>query len=219
MPSFHRFITAALLPALLSVLNMHEACSQIVVGIKVSPSIIHNRIRNVPPGYDIGNAGLSLRPSAGIFIDYRQADRHTAFGTGIIYRPKVLKYRAYLPEEPDLLEKMHRLQYLEVPLLLKLYTDEFALDKRFYTECGLVPAILIHQEQTQLEYPLITGFRPVDLALHLGAGAEFQLGPRTLFQLGLSYSRGLINIAKSDVLNAGLIFKNSMVSLDIGLRY
>jgi hypothetical protein len=215
MPSIHRFAAAALL----SVLYMPEARSQIVVGVKVSPSVIHNRIGSVPPGYDIRNAGLSMRPAAGIFVDYRHENRHTAFSTGIIYRPKVLKYRAYLPEEPELLEKTHRLQYLEVPLLLKLYTDEFALDKRFYTECGLVPALLIHQEQTRPEYPLITGFRPIDVALQLGAGAEFQLGPRTLFQMGLSYSRGLVNISKSDVLAAGLVFKNSMISLDFGLRY
>ena len=211
-------ITALLLSGLMPC-SFNEIRAQALVGLKVSPTLMHTRIKNIPESVSIIPAGLSARLAGGIFVDIPLQAHYNFISTGIEYRPKVVKYSASLSQHAEIFEKTHVLQYLEIPLSLKLMSDEFALDKRIYTEFGFVGGILIHQEQNLPDTEMITGFKPYDLTLRLGAGVQFQLGFRTALQLGLSYGRGLVNISKKDPLHPGIVYKNSLFSLDFGLRY
>lgn len=196
-----------------------EIRAQTLVGLKVSPTVMQTRIKNIPESVSIIPAGPSARLAGGIFVDIPLQAHYTWISTGIEYRPKVVKYSASRLQDAEIFEKNHVLQYLEIPVTLKLITDEFALDKRIYTEFGLVGGVLINHEQNLPETKIISGFKPYDLTLRLGAGVQFQLGFRTALELGLSYGRGLVNISKKDSLNPGTVLKNSLFSLDLGFRY
>lgn len=198
---------------------INEIRAQTLVGLKVSPAVMYTRINNMPEYASVTTAGLSARLAGGLFVDIPLHAHYTFISTGLEYRPKVVKYSTSLSANAEIFENTHTLQYLEIPLSLVLTSDEFALDKRFYTELGLIGGILIHQEQKMPEVKFIEKFRPYDVTLLLGAGVQFQLGFRTAMKLGFSYRRGLVNIASVDILNSEAVIKTTALSLDLGLRY
>ena len=54
----------------------------------------------------------------------------------------------------------------------------------------------------------------------MALGVEFQLGPHTALQVGLNYSRGLINIVKEASYDEmDLVIKNDLYGIDIAIKF
>lgn len=124
------------------------------------------------------------------------------------------------------------IQYLEIPVTVKLFTNDVATDTKLYFQLGgsLGGAIagkingnkrftdpVTGNENKALDYVILP-----DAAVLLGFGAEYQLGQSTKVFAGLSYHRGLLNIDNyfederdfSDV-----TLKNSEFALDLGIKF
>ena len=124
------------------------------------------------------------------------------------------------------------IQYLEVPVTVKLFTNDVATDTKLYFQLGgsLGGAIAgkingnkryisptTSQETKALNHVIIP-----EAAVLLGFGAEYQLGQSTKVFAGLSYHRGLLNIDKyfEDERNfPDVTLKNSEFALDLGLKF
>ncbi|NEU07559.1 PorT family protein [Flavihumibacter sp. R14] len=118
---------------------------------------------------------------------------------------------------------IYKLQYLEVPLTLKLKSNDI-MNRRFYGQFGLNTGINIGSKQdimyTNSGTPdeknkdigdLINTFRA---GLLLGGGAEWKMGENMSLMTGLSYSNGF-----ADVLDGDAQAKNSYIALNLGIFF
>jgi hypothetical protein len=125
--------------------------------------------------------------------------------------------------EPGVSTSIYKLQYLEVPLTLKLKSDLME-GKRFYGQFGLNTGINIGSKQdimftnsaTQDQKNTDIGdqiniFRA---GLILGGGAEWKMGENMNLLTGLSYSNGF-----SDIFDGEAKAKNSYIALNLGIFF
>jgi len=132
-------------------------------------------------------------------------------------------------------ESITNLQYLQIPVALKLFTNEVAPDVKLYFVVGGTAGIKIqekkisYKDETNLfiEPALGKGYSFGDVGLLLGAGAEYRLGESTTLFGGLSYNRGLINVPSA---KGPLVWNNkdasglydlslNQISLEMGIKF
>jgi hypothetical protein len=129
----------------------------------------------------------------------------------------------------------YNLQYLQVPVSLKLFTNEIAPDARLYFQAGGTLDIKLAEKPQQKSNNALYAraesqgthvYKPLDVGLLIGIGAEFRLSEDNSIFGGVTYNRGLINAVsgglKDDFGNSFTDnFKslNSLLSLEIGLKF
>lgn len=118
---------------------------------------------------------------------------------------------------------VYKLQYIELPLTLKLKSNEMD-NKRFYGQFGLNTGINIGSKQDIMyQSPSTPDEKNKDIndqinifraGLIIGGGAEWKLGESLNLLTGLSYSNGF-----TDVLNGEAKAKNSYIALNLGIFF
>ncbi len=189
------------------------AKSQPKIGLNLIPNISYARVDDSGEGLPLEKDGSSIKFSFGVFFDQSINDRYF-FTTGINYVTKGVQVSGDTAENRTISEK-YNLQYLQIPVALKLYTNEIAPDLKIYSELGLTAEIKINDEIDDGTRLLTEKFKFFDSALLLEAGTRFQLGPNTALTTGIRYSRGLINISKND----NFTVKSDMVGLVLGVKF
>lgn len=202
--------------------------SQIKLGLKVSPNFSWNRLTTSAdedsPFNDIKADGIKIRFGATAFLDFEFADNY-AINTGIGYTNKGSGVKVGDESTP------YSLQYLEIPLAVKLFTNEIGTDMRMYFQVGIVNNINLsakidgektfkdEEKDETLNYTKHVKF--FDLAVLMGAGIEMQMGSSTAFLAGLSYNRGLLNVDANyyDLETDGFTIKNDYLAIDLGLKF
>ena len=219
------------------------AFAQVEIGLKISPSISYLRA-NSPSG-TLPGTGTSFQSESskfsfggGIFMDYFFGENY-AFNTGLFLTGKggTISYldrnAASSSSIGTRVEQKITMQYLELPLTIKLFTNEIAPATRIYFQVGGSLAVPVqsringekdytdpydNNNQTSASSHVL----PIDANLIGAIGAEYQLGQSTKFLAGLSYHHGLVNFDRyfertrnfNDV-----SIKNSIFSLDLGLKF
>ncbi|WP_192823004.1 porin family protein [Rufibacter sp. LB8] len=208
--------------AALLFLFSQKAAAQIEIGLKVSPSLTYLRT-SAPAAFNLQSEGSKVGIGFGVVADYFFGTNY-AFSSGLLFNSK----GGSISVQPDGAGKMEQevgLHYIEIPLALKLYTNEIATDTRVYFMAGgslntLVGA-RIDGEKADAEGDKYTKqFNLFEFGALLGAGAELQMGPSTKIFGGLSYHHGLTNV--DDNLskgNSNVEIKNSGFSLDLGIKF
>ncbi len=206
-----------------------QVYSQIKLGFKFSPAIAFNS--TVTEGsYDgVSPNGAGFRFTAGPIADFFFADNY-ALHTGLWYTVKRSGIDGTI--KGSNLSSVYNLQYLQVPLALKFYTNEVATDMKIYFLIGGTLDVKLAEKPldkpTNYIYTNRSGknaFRPADAGLLLGAGSELVMGTNTALFFGLSYNRGLANVLTSNVkngtdqINDNVKLRNSMFSLDLGVKF
>ncbi|WP_437921038.1 porin family protein [Sphingobacterium sp. LRF_L2] len=114
-----------------------------------------------------------------------------------------------------LVDKTYRLQYAEVPLTIKLKTNENRTG-RFYGQFGFTAGVKVSGKErvnTQSNYTPIDGEDLFRLGLQMGLGAEWNLTRSLSAVAGLSYNNGFTRTMKDGAP------KLSYVALNIGLLF
>ncbi|MCB2409501.1 porin family protein [Hymenobacter lucidus] len=214
------------------------ASAQVEIGLKLSPSITYLRADS-PSALNFQNEKSKLSLGGGLVVDYFFGQNY-AFSTGLWLTGKggTISYRdrdpASVSSDPSLTrEQKIGLQYLEVPISVKLFTNDIATDTKLYFQlggtAGGVIATRINGEkrytdpsngnaETESSKHVIIP----DLSGLVGAGVEYQLGQSTKVFGGISYHRGLVNIDKYFDKDRGfqdVTLKNNEVALDFGLKF
>jgi len=100
--------------------------------------------------------------------------------------------------------KSFTLQYVEVPLTLKMLTSKFN-KIRFYGEFGISPGLNIRAKSD----PVFRGdenikdyIKPLNLNMIIGGGIEYTLSGSTVFFTEVEFNNGFLNVfnSKSDVI-------------------
>lgn len=193
------------------------ACSlfsfgQTKLGLKLAPAITSNRVTNDAQTFE--NDGSSLKLSVGLVVDKPLSDTYF-LSSGITYLPKQVAFRN------DTLAEEYRAQYLQIPVSLKLFTNEVAPDFKVYFQVGTGLEIKVFDEPVEPEFDLVDSLNPIDFSVILGTGVEFRAGLSTTLFGGISYQRGLINAISSTTVPGtdDLQVRNTVVSIDFGVKF
>lgn len=217
---------------LLFLCSTSTAMAQMEIGLQFSPTITSNRfIAEDRHGFE--NSNSALRVGVGVVGDYFFSNNY-AFSTGLMYRSKGSKISyTYLPQPIDeqpmqAVRETDELtvQYLEIPLTLKLFTNEVAPDVVLYFQVGGALGAKVSGQVDQKKVinnqKSAKRFNLFEASAVLGTGAEMQLGQSTKIFGGLTYLRGLSNIDKhyGKFLNdKNIAIKNNGVSIDVGVKF
>lgn len=208
--------------AILFFLFGSAAWAQTEIGIKASGSIASNRV-TVSDRYNFDKDGSKARFGLGLVIDYFFGENY-ALGTGLMYNTKGGSVKYATPDTSLVFKNDLNIQYLELPVTLKLFTNEVAPDVKIYFQLGgslntklsakVDDKRVINDEKTS-KY-----FSRFEIGALAGAGAEWQLGQNTKVFGGFTYHRGLTNIdSKYKDVFKDISIKNNAVSLDLGLKF
>ncbi len=218
-----KYFTAAHIMCLCFLLILLNACqparAQTKVGIKLSPVLVTSRTDGVQEGISVSSntAGIRIIPS---IILERTIGSHYTFNTGLGYISKPLKidFSESIGAEPRSIEKDYTLQYLQIPLTLKMLTNEFSIDKRFYFEAGTLAQVLLNKKENE-QPEVIRSFHFMDFSLYAGAGIEYRLGVSTVFSVGLAYNRGLVNLVNKSILGSSFSAKSDNIGIEALLKF
>lgn len=208
------------------------------LGLRFAPGISMSRVQDLNDQDQVtwssGSAGL--RFSAGLTGDF-YFGRNYSFYTGVWYTVVKAGLKADFKDSTSssMAQSEINVQYLQVPLALKLFTNEVATDVKIYFVVGGTAGLAL--KEIALSYQdagkkfqkaaLGKGYSIGDFGLLLGAGAEYRLGESTTLFGGISYNRGLLNVPSS---KGPLIWNNrevdsiydmnlSQINLEMGIKF
>lgn len=201
--------------------------AQVEIGLQLSPTISGNRFV-AEDRYNFEKENNKLRLGVGVVVDYFFAQNY-AFSTGLMYRSKgsEISYTDSdnngnpFTEKDDL-----SIQYIQLPLTLKLFTNEVAPGTILYFQVGgalnTKVAAQVDNKKVINGDKVIKRFNIFETDAILGGGVEFELGQSTKIFGGLTYHRGLTNIDdhyKKKLGDKNISVKNNGVSVDFGLKF
>ncbi|PJJ48768.1 porin family protein [Hymenobacter chitinivorans] len=214
------------------------ASAQVEIGLKLSPSITYLRADG-PSSYNFQNEKSKLSLGGGLVVDYFFGQNY-AFSSGVWLSGKggTISYLDRDPNSSSTTPSVRReqkiaLQYLEVPVTVKLFTNDITTDTKLYFQLGVTAGGVIaaringdkrfidasngNTETKASKHVIIP-----DMSALIGAGVEYQVGQSTKVFAGLSYHRGLVNIDNYFEDERGfqdVTLKNNEVALDLGLKF
>ncbi len=196
-------------------------------GLKASPSLAW--ISSDSKGF-VSN-GSKLGFTYGLITEFNFSD-HYAFATGIdiTYRGGNSKYSFSLNDSTSVVETKYSLQYIEIPLTLKLKTNEigyftyflqFGLapgfnirsraDKKTTTQVGSHPAV--SSEDTDVD--ISSTINNLNVSMIIGGGVEYTLSGSTVLLAGISFNNGFLDIIDGDAIKAN----SNYLGLTIGVLF
>lgn len=213
------------------------------MGFKFSPGFLFNYVESSKNFKGFDSNGANIRLSLGPVVDMYITDKY-AFSTGLWYTVKSVNYSMHGNFYDNELFKMNpltvdevrgteanfNLQYLQVPLTMKIFSDQIVQDTPLFLQFGGTldlkiaekaldktrNALFQYQERLASSQSI---FGLGDIGLLVGIGGEKSLnrGGDSFF-FGIQYQRGLTEINR-DRSFADLVTKNGAFYLDFGVKF
>lgn len=180
----------------LSVVTLHAQDQQFHFGFKFAPTLAWIK----PDTKGLDRDGSKLGFSYGVVTEFRIQDNY-AFATGlqVTYRGGDLTYRRDNNPLQPVYSYGINLQYIEIPLTLKMKTNEFN-KIRYFGQFGFEPGFNI-RARAKANMP---GFddeenfkdfiKPLNLSMIIGAGAEYTISGSTVLVGSLEFNNGFVDI-------------------------
>ena len=191
-------------------------------GLKVSPAFSWMKV----DGTDIESDGGRFGMAYGLMTEFA-ISKNYSFATGVDVSYRSGKLVGMDPFNGEKFSGIQKLQYVEIPIGLKLKTNEIGYIT-YYGQFGVLPGLLVKSKEDRNyeseSVPDISGngnqskFYPINAYLNVGAGIEYNLGGNSAFTVGLRYNNGLIDIYKGSD-NESLQFRTDGVVMDIGVFF
>lgn len=190
------------------------------IGVKVGPTLSWARVGSDASVTNIESNGTSARMIFGAFVDIGFKENYF-FHTGISYASKKTNLKFMNPNGvPSEISESYSHEYLQIPLLLKLYTNELLLDTKVFFNFGVIPEIRLSTSNDEVTIIAVSKFQNFDLAGNLGAGLEHGLGPNTRVFVGLNYNLGFLNMINQQNTNLSEFnLKSSLFALELGVKF
>jgi hypothetical protein len=220
-----KILLSVLLVALLAPMAFSVDSGGFRFGLKASPVVAWMR----PETSGYANDGVRLGLSYGFIGDVRLGEFY-AFSTGLNINMigGKLKYPEQItPIEQAELSRNYSLQYLEIPLTIKMQTQEIGY-LTYYGRFGFGAGVnirskakdsynnvTIEQEDIKGDTRLLRG------SLIVGLGVEYSLGGRTALVGGLTFNNGFTNVLKgtNTVLDRKPSAINNYLELTFGVMF
>ena len=203
----------------------------IEMSIRFAPSLDLNTAEGTGNYAGFRANGAGVRMSVGPSLDYFFFKDRYAFSSGLWYTIKRSGFQMpgsfgetrWNPSAPEK-ESVYNLQYLQIPMTVKMFANNIAPDLRLYVQTGGLLSIklaerALDQARNGLYMAETGGDRRQygfgDVELLLGAGVQYKINQNNAFNLGMSYQRGLIDISRG----RDLLSKSRVVSLELGFKF
>jgi len=198
------------------------AYTQPKVGLTFSPSMSISRVKyKSATTEDFANDGVAVRFKLGLEVDFPLADNYS-FSTGLIYAPKRAGYTATGFSGATVDFQDYRVQYLQIPITLKLYTSEIQPDIKAFFQLGFLAEVKLFSESLQ-EYAQewVEKFTPYDVSFIFAVGVEYGAGINSILYASIFYNRGLVNVVArtNEFIPNDLVTKLDMVGLQLGIKF
>ncbi len=209
-------ITASFIIISISIFAQEEPAFHF--GVKASPSLAW--LRSDTKGY--ASDGSKFGFSYGLITDFNFASKY-AFSTGIDITYRGGKFKT-VQELKDIVNKdsiistsaSYVLQYLEIPITLKLKTNEIG-SVTYYVQVGVAPGInirarksyesttqttvsgiprTINAEESKLDAQ--SEINSLNLSMIIGAGVEYTLSGQTVLVGGIQFNNGFLDVFDGD---------------------
>lgn len=177
-----------------------------------------------PETKEYDSKGFRLGFGYGLITEFSLADNYS-FITGIESFYSGGKLEIYKALDSSTTTTLYKFQYLEIPLALKMKTNEINYITYFAKFGGSVNARLssvadISRKQgsatlTFEDQNIKDDVYLFRVAFNVGIGIEYSLGGTTSVLVGLNFNNGLTDIMKDKDLKA----KNNYISLNLGVLF
>jgi len=166
--------------------------------------------------------GSKLSLGYGLIADY-QFDERYAVSTGLFFNKAAVRFTPEPPEIGDTTEISLKAQFVEIPLTLKLKTNEFGYIT-YFAQVGLTPGLALSSRYDQtvsggddIENERAGDFvNNVNLAATIGGGIEYAISENTVLFASLFLHNGLLNIIED---NDGDNMSLNNLSLRVGIFF
>ncbi|MES2731376.1 MAG: porin family protein [Bacteroidota bacterium] len=213
--------------------------STVKLGLRLAPAITFNSAQDEEIGRNITNNGADVRLSGGLIADFFLSETY-AFSTGLWYTIKRSSFKdvPFPPSQTSTTlvgKSEYNLQYLQIPISLKLFTNEISTDTRIYFQVGGTCDVKLAERALDKNANALylrsqaqgtKAYKPVDVSLLLGMGVEFRLSEHNYLFGGLTYNRGVINAIRgslkddfNDDFTNKLKTVNSLLALEVGIKF
>jgi hypothetical protein len=218
----------------LSLLLAFSGYSQVTFGLRVSPGLSINRVKdlNGADGITYSNNGSGVRFAFGPTVDFNLGDNYR-FSTGAWY----LSSRAGMSATTTSIfgfqsttKEVVNLQSMQIPITFKAYTNEIATNMKLYFQLGGLATFNFYEkfkESSPVTPPSYDNkYSLFDVSLYLGAGVSYAIGESNALFAGVYYNRGLVNMMDgSKVGNTQRRWKdevkynNDLIGLEVGVTF
>lgn len=209
--------------------SLHAQDKSVRFGIKFAPNLGFIK----PDTKELKNDGVRFGYTFGLMGDFMLgANQNYAFATGLFLNN--VGGKTTYPYTNGNLSTESKYQYIEVPITLKLKTNEIGY-MTYYGQIGFGAAFNIAAKR---DYDLLDGGRPVTItdddfqsktnlfkaSLIVGAGVEFNFSGSTSAMIGVTYNNGFTNILKDQKIDVGtgekaLKAKQNYLELSLGVFF
>jgi hypothetical protein len=227
---------------LLGSFHLSAQDSKFRLGLRFAPNIAMTRVQDASESDSITykSNGAGVRFSGGLTGDF-YFGKNYSFYTGLWYTVQRIGIEFSETSRNKISgSSIHNLQYVQVPIALKLFTNNIATDTKLYFVLGLTAGLKINEKEkewsTENEAPekkiykkpgIGNAFSLFDAGLLVGIGGEKQLGENTTVFAGLSYNRGLTSVQTKkgpfsvDGKSAKDAYKvtTSLLSIEAGIKF
>ena len=213
------------------------------IGFRFSPGFIINNVESSKNFRGFASNGVNVRPSLGPVVDMYITDKY-AFSTGVWYTVKSVNYTMHGNFYDNELFKMNpltsdevrgtganfNLQYLQLPLTLKIFSDQIVQDTPIFLQFGGTldlkiaekaldksrNALFQYQERLAASQSIF-GLGDVGLLIGIGGEKSINRGGDAIF-FGIQYQRGLTEINRDSTFG-DLVTKIGALYLDFGVKF
>lgn len=182
-----------LVTIILSTLSTYGQDQKFHFGLKITPSMAWIK----PDNKDVERDGYKLGFSYGVQTEFRIQENYAiASGVQVAYRGGKLKF---VYEDslnlPDAVVK-YKLQYVEIPIALKMKTNEFN-KIRYYGMFGLSPGFIIRAKYDTDDEDDIDAKKDINVLnvnMLIGAGLEYTISGSTAITGGIEFNNGFFDV-------------------------
>lgn len=195
-----------------------------VLGVKAAPSI--SWLKTTQEEYN--SEGAKIGFSWGVASEFYFAKNYAlATGLNFCYQGGKLSYPELIDNTQVTLNRDYRLQYLELPAVLKLKTGDMGKLK-YFGQIGLGFGLRIKStakdeyQTTIIDYRDIDGFTQLfRTSLIIGAGIEYPFDDNTSGIVGINFNNGFTNALKKNnvVTSTKHIGKPNFIELSLGVMF
>lgn len=186
-------------------IQSHAQYKSVIMGVKVAPNIGWFKVDED----NYSSEGIVPGISWGLISEFYFAENY-AFSTGfnVSFQNGEVSYPDLQSFTIGVLDRKYRLKYLEIPMLIKLKTNDIG-DFRFFGLIGLQPGVRIGSkakdtfrvgnmvESSKDWHNIDSQTKLFRVEMVIGAGVEYPIDNSTAIVAGINFLNGFSNVLKN----------------------
>lgn len=194
--------------------------NRVELSFHLLPTLTWNSVSGSGTFARFDGPGASLQYSVGPSVDIYVLQNRYAIGTGLWYTAKTVGFVHPASDGGGL--STFNLQYIQLPITMKLMSDNLIKTGRTYVQYGVTVDVKVAEraldKANNVFYQRNSGrsqFTPTDFGLLLAVGYERQISPTNSLIVSLQYQRSFANTTTLPDINS----KNNLLALGAGISF